>query len=272
MREILKNHVFDGNRYEVLVRNNNEFIGITNGIIKTNLHSSKNLKINFKMRFDGLMVNQVEIMKLNKKQFSYFNNENYDSGVDYLGDDLAAYLYNVKDELDKDIQEKSDLENLDDYPVKDITLVEDIDDEIYFDDIYDPNHISVLNADNKLESFLKDLFSNTTILNDILSKKTESELIQSFNLEDMHDTLDEYEFSIVSTQYYNYASLVTLEINIADLNNFDVIEYIDKNKILELKEDFFDDNNWEIEPYNYGSSISLYKGSEEEKTLEEISM
>jgi hypothetical protein len=48
MIEILKNYMFENNKFEVLVKNNDKFIGITNGIIKTNFLNSSNITISIK--------------------------------------------------------------------------------------------------------------------------------------------------------------------------------------------------------------------------------
>lgn len=272
MREILKNYVFNGNRFEVLVRDNNEFVGIVNGIIKTNFNNASNLQINFKMRAEEFILHYFEVLELNKKQFEYFNGEFYIHDDHSVGNAFEYFLEDVKDVYDEDIQEEKGLKSLDYNSVKDFNYIEEIG-YLHFDDLYDLNNISVLNADDKLESFLKDLFSNIellTLLKDNLSRKTETELIQSFNFEDVHNTIDKNIYSLVSTSCYNYDSVVTLVINISELNNFDVIEYIEKNKILELTEDFFDSDNWEIEPYFYAFLIALYKGSEEAKILESV--
>ena len=269
MIEILKNYMFENNKFEVLVKNNDKFIGITNGIIKTNFLNSSNITISIKISAKEIIINQVEVMKISKNQFNYFNDDEFYIEGYYSDDDLSNYLNYVKEELDEVDQGKNDFIDINNQQIKNFTLIEEIA-NINYTDLTNLDNINIFKADETLEENLKYLFVNIKLFKDFLSEKTESEIIDSFDLVDFDKILIENNYSIVRANNTNFSSFINLQMNIEKLNNFDLNDYIKNNKILKLSKDFYDSKNWENEPNNYANSFLISRGNELEKELEQI--
>lgn len=238
-----------------------EFIGISNGILKTNLSfkNQKNIKVSKRLKYDGAIIHTHEVIELNKNQADYFR-EN-DAEIYFFGQDLASYLYDLKEELDEELNEKYELEELNDEEIIFfVTLDEVISGGWEIDEVPSKIQSELQELDANISSGLQLFFDSVLppIIDDI-------DIDKGFKLTTIQDKFKELSlktesFQLLKTNKYNYSTTFEIVLRMETIEGFDISQYFLNTKFIESSDIdiYHEDNWWYEEPHLYESVLEIY--------------
>lgn len=256
--------------YDYIVKlSDYEFVGLSKGVLKSNLANQKNIKVSKRLKYDGAIIHTHEALELNKKQADYFIDN--DVEIDFYGQDLASYLYDLKEELAEELLDKYRLEEIDDEKIIYFeTLYELVGPEFDFDEV--PSKIQTENQqlDSKVIIGLQLFFDNVipTIIDNV-------NLDEGFKLTTIQEKFKELSlkreaYHLLKTNKYNYSTTFEIVLRIETIEGFDISQYFLNTKFIESSDIdiYHEDNWWYEEPHLYESVLEIYF---DQDVVEEVS-